>query len=78
MIERLARIETEARTLARSGRYFSSKYIELALVGRGFVEAPLLFRNLWTCSELDRLCARAFRERAARSGPSGVAGAVEK
>jgi hypothetical protein len=61
MIERLARIETEARTLARSGQYFSSRSIRLALVASGFVEAPLLFRNLWTRSELDRLCQQARR-----------------
>jgi hypothetical protein len=71
MIERLARIETEARTLARSGQYLSSRSIELALVGRGFVEVPLLFRNPWTCSELDRLCqqARHIKRRAVTRRP---------
>jgi hypothetical protein len=61
MVERLARIETEARTLARSGNYFSHKAIGLALVARGFAETPRLFRNPWTCSELDRLCQQAQR-----------------
>ena len=59
MVEQLARIETEARTLARSGKYFSHKAIRLALVAQGFAETPRLFRNPWTCSELDRLCQQS-------------------
>jgi hypothetical protein len=61
IVERLARIETEARTLAWSGKYSSPRAIELALVARGFAEAPRLFRNPWTRSELDRLCRQARR-----------------
>jgi hypothetical protein len=58
-VERLAHIETKARTLARSGKYFSHEAIGLALVARGLAETPRLFRNAWTCSELDRLCQQA-------------------
>ena len=59
MVEQLARIVTVARTLARSGKYFSHKAIRLALVAQGFAETPRLFRNPWTCSELDRLCQQS-------------------
>ena len=37
--QRLARIETEARVLARSGEYFTFRSIEAALLERGFLEA---------------------------------------
>jgi hypothetical protein len=65
-VELGARVENEARKLALSGQYFSHRSIQLALVARGFVEAPVLFCNPLTCAELDRLCAQAVRERAAR------------
>jgi len=59
--ERVARIETEARRLARSGRFLSSRSIEQALLAGGFPEAHEIFRNLWTHSELNRLCEQAAR-----------------
>ena len=57
--ERLARIETEARVLARSGEYFTFRSIEAALLERGLLEARKLFANKWTRAEVDRLCNRA-------------------
>jgi hypothetical protein len=63
--ERLARIETEARTLARSGEFGSSRSVELALVAKGYTEAHKIFANRWTRSEIDRLCElAAYRTRA--------------
>ena len=56
--QRLARIETEARELARSGDYFTFCSIEAALERR-FLEACKLFANKWTQAEVDRLCNRA-------------------
>jgi hypothetical protein len=64
--ERLARIETEARSLARSGDFGSFLSIERAMLTRGFREAPKVFANRWTQSEVDRLCQLA-RRRAAQS-----------
>jgi hypothetical protein len=61
--ERLAQIETEARKLARSGNYSDANSIEMALVARGYPEAPKLFSNRWTRAELERLCEQAIRAR---------------
>jgi hypothetical protein len=60
MRERLARIETEARTLARSGKFHSANAIEMALLARGFADAQKIFANRWTRSEIDRLCELAI------------------
>ena len=57
--ERLARIETEARTLARSGKYHSFTSIKNLLLAHGYPEAHKVFANRWTRSELDRLCQQA-------------------
>jgi hypothetical protein len=57
--QRLARIETEARTLARSGDFGGFASIERALLTRGYDEAPRVFANRWTQSEVDRLCLQA-------------------
>jgi hypothetical protein len=59
MRERLARIETEARTLARSGNYYGFSSIKNLLLTRGYPEANKVFANRWTQSELDRLCRQA-------------------
>jgi hypothetical protein len=59
--EQIARIETEARKLAWSGQYQGSSSIEMALLSRGYREAPQIFANLWTQYELDRLCDQARR-----------------
>jgi hypothetical protein len=61
MRERLAQIETEARVLARSGKYRSFVTIEMVLLTRGFREARRLFANKWTQTEVDRLCEQANR-----------------
>jgi hypothetical protein len=57
--ERLARIETEARTLARSGNYRSFISIKMMLLASGYSEAHKVFANRWTQFELDRLCQQA-------------------
>jgi hypothetical protein len=57
--ERLARIETEARTLARSGNYQSFSPIKSLLLSHGYPEAHKVFANRWTQFELDRLCQQA-------------------
>ena len=57
--ERLARIETEARTLARSGNYHGFSSIKHLLLAHGYPEAQKVFANRWTQSELDRLCRQA-------------------
>jgi hypothetical protein len=57
--ERLARIETEARTLARSGNYRSFTSIKMLLLARGYLEAHKIFANRWAQFELDRLCQQA-------------------
>jgi hypothetical protein len=62
--QRLARIETEARTLARSGEHRSFNSIEMILLARGFQEAHKIFANRWSQSELDRLCHQAQRDAA--------------
>jgi hypothetical protein len=57
--ERLARIETEARNLARSGNHHSFSSIKMQLLTRGYPEANKVFANRWTQYELDRLCRQA-------------------
>ena len=58
--EERARIESEARRLARSGEHSGSWPIQAALLAQGrFTQIPYVFNNLWTCSELDRLCQQA-------------------
>jgi hypothetical protein len=59
-LDQRARIESEARRLARSGEYCSFRSIHLTLVARGFEEAAKVFANRWTSSELDRLCEQAL------------------
>jgi hypothetical protein len=54
-----AEIEMEARKLAQSGKYRGFAAVQAALLAKGFPEAVSVFRNLWTCSEIDRLCGRA-------------------
>jgi hypothetical protein len=68
--QRLACIETEARVLARSGKFHSFSSIEMALLSRGFPEAHKVFANRWSQSEVDRLCQQAQRG-AARSDEAG-------
>jgi hypothetical protein len=58
--ERFARIETEARKLARSGQHRWSHSIEMALLARGYRDAPNVFANCWTQYELDRLREQAI------------------
>jgi hypothetical protein len=58
--EERARIESEARRLARSGEHGGWWSIRAALFAQGrFTQIPYVFGNLWTCSELDRLCQEA-------------------
>ena len=64
--QRLARIEAEARTLARSGDYRSFDSIEIILLARGYQEAHRVFSNRWSQAEVDRLCRQA-RKGAAQS-----------
>jgi len=59
--QRLACIETEARVLARSGKFQSFSSIEMALLTRGFQEAHKVFANRWSQAEVDRLCQQAQR-----------------
>jgi hypothetical protein len=59
MLDQLARIETEARKLARSGEHRGFGSIQRVLLARGFAQAHKVFANRWTCSELDRLCEQA-------------------
>ena len=46
---------------AWSGEYYSHRSIYAALQGQGYREAHKIFANLWTCSELDRICEQAYR-----------------
>jgi hypothetical protein len=62
----LAQIETEARKLARSGRYAGAIGIQWALLAHGY-DTRKVFANRWTHSELDRLCDQAIR-----AGKSGL------
>jgi hypothetical protein len=62
--QRLARIETEARTLARSGDYRGFDSIEMILLARGYQEAHKVFSNRWSQAEVDRLCRQARKSAA--------------
>ena len=58
--EERARIESEARRLARSGEHGGWWSIQAALLAQKcFTQIPRIFANAWTCSELDRLCQEA-------------------
>jgi hypothetical protein len=57
--ERLARMETGARTLARSGKHQTFRSIEALLLDEGYPEARKLFANRWTQAELNRICQQA-------------------
>jgi hypothetical protein len=58
--EERARVESEARRLARSGEHSGWWSIQAALLAQGrFTQIPRFFANAWTCSELDRLCQQA-------------------
>jgi hypothetical protein len=62
--ERLARVETEARTLARSGNHRSFSSIKMLLLTHGYSEVHKVFANRWTQCEVDRLCQQAQHIRA--------------
>ncbi|HEY7246986.1 MAG TPA: hypothetical protein VH678_24195 [Xanthobacteraceae bacterium] len=67
MLAERARIETEARKLGWSGEYGGWRSIERALLGQGrFTQVPYVFANLWTRSELDRVCREARLRRKQR------------
>ena len=55
-IERLAKIETEARRLAHSGAFRNFSAIRHELIAMGYHDAWQIFTNPWTQSEIDRLC----------------------
>jgi hypothetical protein len=55
----LARVETEARTLARSGRYRGYVEIKRELESRGLPAVARIFINAWSRAEVDRLCRHA-------------------
>jgi hypothetical protein len=58
--EERARIESEARRLARSAEHSGWWSIQAALLAQTrFTQIPRVFANAWTCSELDRLCQEA-------------------
>src|ERR1700738_3419425 len=58
--EERARIESEARRLARSGEHDRWWSIKVALLAQQrFTQVHRVFKNPWTCSELDRLCQQA-------------------
>jgi len=57
LVEERARIESEARRLARSGEHTCWQSIQVALLAqKRFTQIPYVFANDWTRSELDRLC----------------------
>ena len=67
--EERARIESEARRLARSGEHGGWWSIQAALLAqRRFTQIPRIFANAWTCSELDRLCQEARLRHKERAG----------
>jgi hypothetical protein len=67
--EERARIESEARRLARSGEHSGWWSIKTALLAQcRFTQVPSVFNNLWTCSELDRLCHEAQLRHKERAG----------
>jgi hypothetical protein len=54
--EILARIETQARKLARTGEHPDWWSVENTIVDAGYPEARRLFANRWTQVEISRLC----------------------
>jgi hypothetical protein len=56
--QRLAAIETEARAMARSGKYGDFLLIR-ALMRDRYPEAQKLFMNRWLQEELNRICEQA-------------------
>jgi hypothetical protein len=67
-----ARIESEARRLARSGQHTGWRSIERVLLAGPFTRVPFVFANAWTRYELDRLCQKAQlrgKERASSAKP---------
>ena len=58
-VERLAKIETEARRMAQSGAYMEFSTILRHLDERGYRDARRIFKNPWTRAEIDRLCRLA-------------------
>ena len=60
-INDLARIETQARALARSGKYRSHVAIRNVLEASGFELTAKIFDNRWSQTEIDRLCHQARR-----------------
>ena len=74
--EERARIESEARRLARSGEHSGWWSVQAALLAqRRFTQIPRIF-NAWTCSELDRLCQQAQLRHKERAEQTKSAGAV--
>jgi hypothetical protein len=55
----LAWIETKARSMARSGKYRSHVEIRNLLEAHGFELTARVFDNLWSQTEIDRLCRKA-------------------
>jgi hypothetical protein len=66
-----AEIETQARKLARSGKYHGFEPIETILLAQGFKQVHKVFANRWTRFELDRLCKLAQICKGERSHGSG-------
>jgi len=60
----MAHIETEARKLAHSGKYFNFRLVQQDLVQAGYLKAEQLFRNPWQQEEVDRICRQYFRHAA--------------
>jgi hypothetical protein len=58
--ELTAYIETEARALARSGKYRGHREIQRILMEMDYASARKVFQNRWTQSELDRICHNAW------------------
>jgi hypothetical protein len=56
---RRAYLESEARSLARSGNHRNFRTIETLLIVGGYPEARKLCANRWTQGELDRICQQA-------------------
>jgi len=57
----LARIETQARAMARSGKYRGHAEIRNVLESSGFELTAKVFDNRWSQTEIDRLCHQARR-----------------
>ena len=55
-------VETEARRLARSGRYPNARRIERALLEQRVPGVEKVFKNRWTQIELDRICEQASKQ----------------